>query len=398
MKRVILGITGGIAAYKAAEVVRGLCTRGIEVHVLMTEAATRVITPLTMQTLSGNPVVVDMFAEPRVWNVQHVAYAKRADLVLVAPATASFIGRLAAGIADDMVCATILATTAPVLIAPAMNSQMYRHPAVQANLVRLRKMGYHLIAPDVGELACGDRGEGRLADVSQIIDQVLGHLQRKADLAGKRILVTAGPTREFIDPVRFISNPSSGKMGYALAAAARDRGAQVVLVSGPTAQVPPPGVEVIQVTTTAEMLAAVLEHFPQMDVVIKAAAVVDYRPQTTAEHKMKKGSEKYVLTLERNPDILKMLGGRKGDKILVGFAAETQDLIENAREKIRAKNLDLIVANDVGQRGAGFGTDTNIASIVHRDGTIRELPLCSKLELAHHILDEVVALTGGEKD
>ena len=291
MKRVILGITGGIAAYKAAEVVRGLCTRGIEVHVLMTEAATRFITPLTMQTLSGNPVVVDMFAEPRVWNVQHVAYAKRADLVLVAPATASFIGRLAAGIADDMVCATILATTAPVLIAPAMNSQMYRHPAVQANLVRLRKMGYHLIAPDVGELACGDRGEGRLADVSQIIDQVLGHLQRKADLAGKRILVTAGPTREFIDPVRFISNPSSGKMGYALAAAARDRGAQVVLVSGPTAQVPPPGVEVIQVTTTAEMLAAVLEHFPQMDVVIKAAAVVDYRPQTTAEHKMKKGSE-----------------------------------------------------------------------------------------------------------
>jgi phosphopantothenoylcysteine decarboxylase/phosphopantothenate--cysteine ligase len=374
MKRVIVGITGGIASYKAAEVVRGLCTKGIEVHVLMTEAATRFITPLTLQTLSGNPVVVDMFAEPRLWNVQHVAYAKKADLILVAPATASFIGRLTAGIADDMVSATILATTAPVVIAPAMNSQMYRHPAVQANLNRLREMGYQLIAPGVGELACGDRGEGRLAEVSQIIDQVLGHLLRKADLAGKNLLVTAGPTREYIDPVRFISNPASGKMGYALAAAARDRGAEVVLVSGPTAQLPPPGVKVSRVTTTAEMLAAVLEHFPAMDVVIKAAAVVDYRPQTRASQKLKKGSEQYVLTLERNPDILKILGERKGDKILVGFAAETQDLIENAREKIKAKNLDLIVANDVGQRGAGFGTDTNIAAIIHRDGTIKEIP------------------------
>ncbi|HHW92677.1 MAG TPA: bifunctional phosphopantothenoylcysteine decarboxylase/phosphopantothenate--cysteine ligase CoaBC [Firmicutes bacterium] len=397
MKRVIVGITGGIASYKAAEVVRGLCTKGIEVHVLMTEAATRFITPLTLQTLSGNPVVVDMFAEPRLWNVQHVAYAKKADLILVAPATASFIGRLTAGIADDMVSATILATTAPVVIAPAMNSQMYRHPAVQANLNRLREMGYQLIAPGVGELACGDRGEGRLAEVSQIIDQVLGHLLRKADLAGKNLLVTAGPTREYIDPVRFISNPASGKMGYALAAAARDRGAEVVLVSGPTAQLPPPGVKVSRVTTTAEMLAAVLEHFPAMDVVIKAAAVVDYRPQTRASQKLKKGSEQYVLTLERNPDILKILGERKGDKILVGFAAETQDLIENAREKIKAKNLDLIVANDVGQRGAGFGTDTNIAAIIHRDGTIKEIPLCSKQDLAHRILDEVVVLTRGRK-
>ncbi|HHY36263.1 MAG TPA: bifunctional phosphopantothenoylcysteine decarboxylase/phosphopantothenate--cysteine ligase CoaBC [Firmicutes bacterium] len=397
MKRVIVGITGGIAAYKAAEVVRGLCTRGIEVHVLMTEAATRFITPLTMQTLSGNPVVVDMFAEPRLWNVQHVAYARRADLVLVAPATASFIGRLAAGIADDMVCATILATKAPVVIAPAMNSQMYRHPAVQANLDRLRDMGYHLIAPEEGELACGERGEGRLAEVARIIAEVLKHLERKADLAGKNIMITAGPTREYIDPVRFVSNPSSGKMGYALAGAARDRGARVVLVSGPTALRPPSGVQVIPVTTTAEMLAAVLEHFPEMDVVIKAAAVVDYRPQTTAEQKLKKGSDKLVLTLERNPDILKLLGERKGDKILVGFAAETQSLVENAREKIKAKNLDLIVANDVGQRGAGFGTDTNIATIIRRDGTMREIPLCSKQELAHHILDEVVALTGGER-
>lgn len=396
-KTVIVGVTGGIAAYKAAEIVRGLCKRGITVHILMTEAATRFVTPLTFQTLSGNPVVVDMFAEPRVWNVQHVAYAQRADLVLVAPATASTIGKLAAGMADDMVSATVLTTTAPVVLAPAMNSNMYNHPVVQANLRRLREIGYHIIAPGVGELACGDVGEGRLADVSQILDQVFLLLDRGQDLAGMTLLVTAGPTREYIDPVRFISNPASGKMGYALAEAARVRGGRVLLVTGPTTEQPPVGVEVVRVTTTAEMLEAVLDFFPKADIVLKAAAVSDYRPLSTAPQKIKKGEQQLQLTLERNPDILALLGSRKGDKILVGFAAETQEVLKHAQEKLRRKNLDLIVANDVSQAGAGFATDTNIATVIRRDGSIKEFPLLTKRELAHRILDEVVALLAARR-
>ncbi len=397
VKTVIVGITGSIAAYKAAEVVRGLCKQGLKVQVMMTERATQFITPLTLETLSGNPVVVDMFGKYQQGKVQHITLAKQADLVLIVPATAATIGRLATGIASDMIGATILATQAPVFLSPAMNSQMYKHPIVQDNLKHLREIGYQIITPAVGPLACGDIGDGRLADVSHIIEQVISHLDAQTDLVGKNILVTAGPTREFIDPVRFISNPSSGKMGYALARAAAGRGAEVVLVSGPTAEQPPAGVKVSKVTTAVEMLREVMEHYPGMDIIIKAAAVVDYRPVSTAMQKIKKRDAELQLTLERNPDILELLGGQKGQKILVGFAAETQDLLKNAREKLQRKNLDLIVANDIGRAGAGFSTDTNIASVLHRDGRIVELPLCSKTQLAHLILDEIISITSDDK-
>ncbi|NLJ34369.1 MAG: bifunctional phosphopantothenoylcysteine decarboxylase/phosphopantothenate--cysteine ligase CoaBC [Firmicutes bacterium] len=395
-KTVIVGITGSIAAYKAAEVVRGLSKQGMEVHVMMTEGACKFITPLTLETLSGNPVAVDMFSEYQREKVPHIAYAKQADLVIIVPATAATIGRLATGIADDMIGATVLATRAPVLLAPAMNSQMYNHPLVQNNLQRLEEIGYEVITPALGELACGDVGDGRLADVSHILEQVIGKLGGQNDFQGKNILVTAGPTREFIDPIRFISNPSSGKMGYALAQAAADRGANVVLISGPTGEKPPTKGKVVRVTTAAEMLQEVMKYFPKMDIVIKAAAVVDYRPQSRAVQKIKKGDGQIQLSLEKNPDILKLLGSRKGEKILVGFAAETQDLVKNAREKLTGKNLDLIVANDVGQAGAGFSTDTNIAHVLHRDGRVVEFPLGTKTQLAHLILDEVLSIAGAE--
>lgn len=395
MRTVIVGVTGSIAAYKAAEVVRGLIKQGLQVLVMMTERATQFITPLTLQTLSKNPVVVDMFDKYQPGNVKHIAYAKQADLVLVVPATAATIGRLATGIADDMIGATILATDAPVFLAPAMNNRMYKHPIVQNNFKRLEGIGYQIITPDIGSLACGDMGDGRLADVTHILEQVLSRLDTQTDLTGKSILVTAGPTREFIDPVRFISNPSTGKMGYALARAAAERGARVVLVSGPTAEEPPAGIEVLKVTTAIEMLETVKEYFPGVDIVIKAAAVVDYRPASTAKQKIKKGDAQLQLTLERNPDILELLGSRKGEKILVGFAAETQDLLENAREKLQRKNLDLIVANDLGRVGAGFSSDTNIASVLHRDGRIVKFPLCTKIRLAHLILDEVLTISDG---
>ncbi len=395
-KTVIVGITGSIAAYKAAEVVRGLSKQGMEVHVMMTEGACKFITPLTLETLSGNPVAVDMFSEYQREKVPHIAYAKQADLVIIVPATAATIGRLATGIADDMIGATVLATRAPVLLAPAMNSQMYNHPLVQNNLQRLEEIGYEVITPALGELACGDVGDGRLADVSHILEQVIGKLGGQNDFQGKNILVTAGPTREFIDPIRFISNPSSGKMGYALAQAAADRGANVVLISGPTGEKPPTKGKGVRVTTAAEMLQEVMKNFPKMDIVIKAAAVADYRPQSRAVQKIKKGDGQIQLSLEKNPDILKLLGSRKGEKILVGFAAETQDLVKNAREKLTGKNLDLIVANDVGQAGAGFSTDTNIAHVLHRDGRVVEFPLGTKTQLAHLILDEVLSIAGAE--
>jgi phosphopantothenoylcysteine decarboxylase/phosphopantothenate--cysteine ligase len=391
-KTVIVGVTGGIAAYKAAEVVRGLIKKGINVHVLLTEAATRFVTPLTFQTLSGNPVVVDMFAEPKVWNVQHVAYAQQADLIIVAPATAATISRLAMGLADDMITATVMATTAPVLIAPAMNNQMYQHPTVKVNLTKLQAYGYEIVAPGVGELACGDWGEGRLASIDLILAQAEAILARKTDLAGKKFLITAGPTREFIDPVRFLSNPATGKMGYALAEAARNRGADVVLISGPTTEEPPAGVKVVPVISAEEMLQAVLNYFNEAEIVIKAAAVSDYRPVTTAAEKIKKGGDKLQLTFERNPDILQLLGERKQGKILVGFAAETWEVMAHAREKLERKNLDLIVANNIKQTGAGFATNTNIATIIRRDGSKKQLSLMIKRELAHHILDEVAML------
>ncbi len=391
-KTVLLGVTGSIAAYKAVEVVRRLRDLGAEVPVIMTHEATRLVTPLTFRTLSRQPVYVNLFAEPRRWEVEHIALAERAHLLLVAPATANIIGKMAHGIADDYLTTTVLATRAPVLVVPAMNSHMYSHPAVQNNLATLRRLGYRILEPVAGKLASEVVGIGRMPEPSAVVDEAVRILAGRQDLQGVKVLVTAGPTREPLDPVRFISNPSSGKMGYALAEEARDRGADVVLVSGPTALEPPAGVRVVRVDTAEEMREAVLREFPDTRVVIKAAAVSDYRPAAVAPEKIKKEKETITVELVRNPDILQELGERKGDRILVGFAAETQDLLRHAREKMARKHLDLVVANDVTRPGAGFAVDTNLTRILAPDGSVEELPLLSKREVARYLWDRVVDL------
>lgn len=391
-KNIVLGVTGSIASYKAAELTSLLVKRGFSVHVVMTAAATSFIAPLTFQTLSGNPVHVDMFSPPKDWNVEHIGLAQMADLLLIAPATANFIGKIAAGIADDLLSATVLATKAPVVIAPAMNVGMYENKIFQRNMKLLREYGYYFVEPEEGRLACGTAGKGRLADLEKIIKVVENLIFREQDLSGKKVLVTAGPTREPLDPVRFLSNYSSGKMGYALAEEARERGAEVVLVSGPTGLSPPPGVKVDFVETAQEMFEAVLNYFPEVDVVVKAAAVADFRPKQVAPEKVKKRGFCMVIELEATPDILFHLGKQKNKQILVGFAAETENLLENAREKLREKNLDLLVANDLKQEGAGFQVDTNIATILYPDGGVLRLPKMTKKELARVIFDEVVKL------
>jgi len=391
-KCVVLGVTGGIAAYKAVEVASRLRKLGATVYVVMTRAAANFVTPLTFREISGNAVVTSMWDEPKQWNVEHIALATRADLFVIAPATANVIGKLAAGIADDMLTTTVMATKAPVLLAPAMNSGMYLNPVVQANIARLAGLGYHVLPPDEGLLACGVEGPGRLPEPEVIVARAAALLGAGGDLAGRKVLVTAGPTREAIDPVRYISNHSSGKMGYAIAAAARARGADVVLVTGPTALTPPPGVRTVPVETAAEMLAAVLAEYDDCDAVVKAAAVADYRPVAPAEHKIKKHDEEMTLTLTKNPDILAELGRRKRHQVLVGFAAETRDLAANAGAKLAKKNLDMIVANDVTVPGAGFGADTNVARLLYRDGRTEELDLMVKSELAGVILDRICAL------
>jgi len=391
-KCVVLGVTGGIAAYKAVEVASRLRKLGATVYVVMTRAAANFVTPLTFREISGNAVVTSMWDEPKQWNVEHIALATRADLFVIAPATANVIGKLAAGIADDMLTTTVMATKAPVLLAPAMNSGMYLNPVVQANIARLAGLGYHVLPPDEGLLACGVEGPGRLPEPEVIVARAAALLGAGGDLAGRKVLVTAGPPREAIDPVRYISNHSSGKMGYAIAAAARARGADVVLVTGPTALTPPPGVRTVPVETAAEMLAAVLAEYDDCDAVVKAAAVADYRPVAPAEHKIKKHDEEMTLTLTKNPDILAELGRRKRHQVLVGFAAETRDLAANAGAKLAKKNLDMIVANDVTVPGAGFGADTNVARLLHRDGRTEEFDLMAKSELAGVILDRICAL------
>jgi len=391
-KCVVLGVTGGIAAYKAVEVASRLRKLGATVYVVMTRAAANFVTPLTFREISGNAVVTSMWDEPKQWNVEHIALATRADLFVIAPATANVIGKLAAGIADDMLTTTVMATKAPVLLAPAMNSGMYLNPVVQANIARLAGLGYHVLPPDEGLLACGVEGPGRLPEPEVIVARAAALLGAGGDLAGRKVLVTAGPPREAIDPVRYISNHSSGKMGYAIAAAARARGADVVLVTGPTALTPPPGVRTVPVETAAEMLAAVLAEYDDCDAVVKAAAVADYRPVAPAEHKIKKHDEEMTLTLTKNPDILAELGRRKRHQVLVGFAAETRDLAANAGAKLAKKNLDMIVANDVTVPGAGFGADTNVARLLYRDGRTEELDLMAKSELAGVILDRICAL------
>ncbi len=387
-RKVVLGVTGGIAAYKAAELIRALVKKGAVVKVIMTASAREFITPLTLQTLSGSPVCQDMFAPWSSGEIEHITLADFADILVIAPATANIIGKIAGGIADDLLSTTVLATRAPLLLCPAMNVNMLANRAVQENLEKLAARGYSLMAPAYGELACKVEGAGRLPDVAEIVEEIETILTEK-DLAGQHILVTAGPTREPLDPVRFITNYSSGKMGYALALMAKRRGAQVTLVSGPTALPFPRGVTGIGVSTACEMRDAVLEHYPQASVIIKAAAVADYRPAVRAAGKIKKGEGALTLSLERNPDIIQEIGQKKGDRLLIGFAMESENLLENALDKLRKKNMDYIVANMVTQEGAGFQSDTNIVTIIGRDGMREELPLMDKLEVADRILDKI---------
>jgi len=390
---VVLGVTGCIGAYKACEVLRELQKRGVDVHVVMTGAATRFVAPLTFEALSQHPVFVDQWALGSESDIRHISLADAAELLLVAPATANILGKFARGIADDALSTLYTATKAPVLVAPAMNVNMFEHAAVVENMEILRRRGVRFVEPGSGYLACGWLGRGRLAEVPDIVEAALLALKRRRDLEGQTVLVTAGPTVEDIDPVRFVSNRSTGKMGYRLAEAARDRGARVVLVSGPTSLPAPSGVELVAVRSTEEMARAVLSAAADARVVLMAAAVSDYRPAEVAPRKVKKGAQPLSLDLVRTKDILRSLGeaGRNG-QVLVGFAAETENLREHARKKLREKHLDLIVANDVSRKDAGFASDTNVALLLDAAGGEEELPLMSKHELAERILDRVVAL------
>lgn len=398
-KKIVLGVSGGIAAYKAVDIVRRLRKGGALVKVIMTKAAANFVTPLTFREISGNPVAVDMWSEVTHWNVEHIALATWADIFVIAPATANVLGKLAHGIADDMLSTTVMATTAPVVLAPAMNTNMYLNPLVQDNIKKLAAYGYQIIEPAAGELACGTSGQGRLEDVGIIVARVAAMLATAAaataampaglSLSGQKIIVTAAGTREPIDPVRYIGNRSSGKMGYALAAAAIKRGAEVTLVSGPSALPAPAGVTLVKVETAAAMRDAVLAAYETADIVIKAAAVADYRVAHVHEQKMKKTGGEVTLLLQKNPDILQELGQLKQRQLLVGFAAETEDLLRHARQKLEKKNLDMIIANDVTRPGAGFDTDTNIVRVLYRDGRVEELPQMEKTALAELILDKI---------
>jgi len=390
-KFVVLGVTGSIAAYKSVELVRLLKKEGANVQVVMTRSGCEFVRPLTFQVLSQNPVIIDMFKEPSRWEVEHVALADKADIFLVAPATANIIAKMAAGIADDMLTSTFLATKAKTVVVPAMNVNMYENPITQRNIAVLREMGITVLEPEEGDLACGYSGRGRFPEPKDIVEHIKVILGKDGDLKGKRFLITAGPTREPIDPVRFISNHSSGKMGYALAEKAVQRGARVILISGPTNLAPPLGLEnFISVNTAKEMYEAVIKHFDEADVVIKSAAVADFSPSDIKSEKIKKHGSNMVLELKKNPDILQELGNKKTGQILVGFAAETNDITFNAQDKLKRKNLDFIVVNNVAEEGAGFAVDTNIVNIIYKDGRIEELPKMSKRDLADVILDRVL--------
>lgn len=405
--KIVLGVTGGVAAYKAAELVRRLQQEKLDVQVVMTRAAREFITPLTFAALTGGKVITEMFGaeEAAPANVEsaieHIAVARRIDLLLVAPATADILGKFAHGIADDFLSTLYLATKAPVAIAPAMNVNMWEHPATQENLATLRARGVHVVDPDEGYLACGMTGAGRLAATETIVKKVCAVLGLRRDLEGETVVVTAGPTCEDFDPVRFLTNRSSGKMGYALAEAAVRRGARTVLVSGPTDLQIPEGADWVPVRTTEEMRSAVLERAAQASIVIMAAAVADYRPVAVQARKLRRGEERLTLEFEPTPDILAELGRAPATehsrRILVGFAAETGDLAENARAKLARKGADMIVANDVTQEGAGFGTDTNIVTLFFRDGREIPLPKLTKFDAANRILDHVLEIHGRSK-
>jgi phosphopantothenoylcysteine decarboxylase/phosphopantothenate--cysteine ligase len=386
-KTIVLGITGSIAAYKAAEIASQLTQAGAKVNVIMTKEAIQFISPITLRAITGRAVVTKMFDLASELSIGHVSLAKAADIVVIAPATANIIAKLAAGIADDMLCCTVLATKAPVVIAPAMETDMYNNPITQDNLSKLKARNFMIIGPATGWLASGNEGPGRLADINDIMDSIRQVLQRSGDLADKHIVVTAGGTQEPIDPVRYISNRSSGKMGYALAEAARDRGAKVTLVTAPASLPEPVGVDVIKVNTAQEMRRAVEKVTPQADALVMAAAVADYRPTKAAKDKIKKGEAGLTLKLECTPDIL---GSVKGNFIKVGFAAESSNLMKNAKQKLKQKGLDFIVANDITANDSGFGTDTNRVAIIDREGKIDSLPLLAKREVAERVLDKVV--------
>ena len=389
-KTVVLGVTGSIAAYKAAELASKLTQAGAKVDVVMTKCATEFVTPLTFRSITHRPVATDMFANPDEYDIEHIALAERAEVVVIAPATANIMAKLAAGIADDMLCCTVLATKAPVVLAPAMNVHMWENAITQENLTKLRNRGFKIVEPGYGALACGETGKGRLADVEDILAAIRRILDRKSDLAGKHVVVTAGGTQEPIDPVRLICNRSSGKMGYALAEAARERGAKVTLISAPTTLPAPDGVEMVQVQTALQMREAVLKAVPGADALIMAAAVADYRPATAAKSKLKKEEFPLMqLELIRNPDIISEV---KGNLIKVGFAAESENAVQNATVKLKNKGLHLIVANNITESGSGFGADTNKVALIDARGNVDELPLMPKSEVAHRILDKVVSL------
>jgi phosphopantothenoylcysteine decarboxylase/phosphopantothenate--cysteine ligase len=394
-KTILLGLSGGIACYKSAELARLLVRDGADVHCLMTRAAQKFVTPLTLQSLTGNAVATNVFDLSQETQIGHIRLADRADLYIVAPATANLIARLAQGFADDIVTTVALATRAPLVLAPSMNVNMYEHPAVQANLATLRQRGVRVVDPGEGELACGWRGKGRLAEPPVLLAEAKRALSVQ-DFAGVRVLVTAGPTREALDSVRFLSNRSSGKMGYSLAEAAWQRGADVTLVSGPTSLALPHGVEHVPVCSAEEMKQAVFAAFPESSVVIMCAAVADYRPAHRFSGKIKKKDATMTLELVRTPDILAELGARKGKRILVGFAAEAEHVERYAREKLEKKHLDLIVANDISQAQAGFESDTNAAVLLDRFGNRVELGLMPKTDMAHSILDHIARLRRGE--
>ena len=393
-KKIVLGVTGGIAVYKAVDLVSRLRKQGCEVRVVMTEHAQQFVTPLTFKEISGNQVAVSMWSSNQEFNVEHIALANWADAFVVAPATANIIAKMAYGLADDLLSTTLLAAQAPIVVCPAMNTGMYENVATQENIAKLQGRGITVMPPAVGKLACGTSGAGRLPEPQEIVEFLNAFFaKREGDLRGLKVLVTAAGTREPIDPVRFVGNRSSGKMGYAVAQMAAERGAEVWLISGPSALSIPANVKAIKVETTNEMLEACLESYDKVDIVIKAAAVADYRPRDVAEQKIKKKTDDALtVVMDKNPDILKTLGAKKTHQVLVGFAAETQNLLENARDKVVKKNLDMIVANDVTAAGAGFNADTNIVKFLFANGEVRSLEQMPKVDVANCILDEALKI------
>ncbi|MDF2892556.1 MAG: phosphopantothenoylcysteine decarboxylase [Clostridia bacterium] len=391
-KSIVLGVCGGIAAYKSCELTSRLKKLNANIDVIMTKSAAEFVTPLTFQSLSLNQVVTDMFDKPKYWEIEHISLAKKADIIVIAPATANVIGKLANGIADDMLTTTVMASKAIKLIAPAMNTNMYENELVQKNIETLKQLGYQFIEPGEGRLACGDIGKGKMAEPELIEEKIKDLLLKQRDLEGKTVIVTAGPTREALDPVRFITNHSTGKMGFAIAEKAAARGAKVYLVSGPSNLPTPCGVERADVESALDMYDAVMALMEKADIIIKSAAVADYRPAEISSEKIKKSDGELVIKLQKNPDILQELGKVKGSRVLIGFAMETQNLIENAKAKVAKKNLDFIVANDLRTEGAGFAGDTNVVKIIDRSGNVEEIPLMRKSDLADIVLDKAISV------